>query len=89
MNEYKYGVDYFENYCWPKDSYILYTLENNQLLILLVNVITLIILLMELNVFLNISEFLNYLVNHIPLFHPLVVLCFPYWHSFLMSMMPI
>lgn len=71
MDTQSYEASHFKDYHRPKDSYLSNIFENNQLLVLLVNVIMLIICIMAPYVLFSASEYLSYLVNQIPLFHPL------------------
>ena len=68
MDAQSYEASHFKEYHWLKYSN---AFEINQLLFFLLNVIILIVFILEPDLLLNFSECLIYLVNQVPLFHPL------------------
>lgn len=71
MDERSCEVDHSKDYLWSKDSYLSHYFESNQLLILLVNILILVIFFMAPDTFFSVNECSCYLLNQVPLFHPL------------------
>jgi len=65
VNVHDCEFDQFEDYLWLKNSYMLSVMVDNQLLFALVDV------LMTPEILLSVRKFLSYLLNQVPLFHPL------------------